>query len=278
MIEIGKFNQLVISRLENKSVFFNGGDFGSIEMLSKEAPASCQVGDTLQLFVHSDGKGKLFATSRIPHAQADDVAFLKCISVGRVGAFLDWGMAKDLLLPFSEQKGKIIEGRSYLVKVFLDESNRLTASMRLDDFIQDEAFYLQQGQQVDLVIAEPTDLGFKAVVNNQFWGLLYSTDVFQRLSKGQKLKGFIKQIRQDRKLDLTLDQSNYSDKVNLTMRAIMEKLEVQQGVMTITDKSSPEEISNHFGVSKKIFKQALGQLYKQRKIIIDSQVIRLVKK
>ena len=195
-----------------------------------------------------------------------------------MGAFLDWGVSKDLLLPFSEQTQKVIEGRSYLVKIFLDENNREVASMVLDDFIQDEAFYLKEGQKVDLIIVDETDLGIKAVVNNEYWGILYNNEIFQKLRKGQKTSGFIKKIRDDNKIDLVLQMEKYTQKVDSVTEKILAKLKSQGGVILINDKSPPEVIYNTFGVSKKVFKQSIGGLYKKRIISIDKQGISLVDK
>jgi predicted RNA-binding protein (virulence factor B family) len=160
----------------------------------------------------------------------------------------------------------------------LDESNRVAASMLLDDFIQEEAFYFKQGQKVDLIIADETDLGYKAVINNEFWGVLYRNEIFQKLRKGQKTVGYIKKIREDNKIDLVLQVAKYTDKVDSVTEKILSKLKTQGGVMLITDKSPPEEIYKFFGVSKKVFKQSIGTLYKKRIISIDKGSISLLDK
>ncbi len=278
MIEIGKFNQLKIIKLYAKEMHLEGGDLGEVLLPLTDAPKESKVGDQLNVFVYVDAKDSLVATTKLPYAQVDDVAWLKCVSVSTVGAFLDWGLAKDLLLPFSEQTSKVVEGRSCLVKVFLDESNRVTASMLLDDFIQEEAFYFKEGQKVDLIIADETDLGYKAVINNEFWGVLYRNEIFQKLRKGQKTVGYIKKIREDNKIDLVLQIAKYTDKVDSVTEKILSKLKTQGGVMLITDKSPPEEIYKFFGVSKKVFKQSIGTLYKKRIISIDKGSISLVDK
>jgi len=278
MIEIGKFNQLKIIKLYAKEIHLDGGDLGEVLLPITDAPKESKVGDQLNVFVYADAKGSLVATIKLPYAQVDDIAWLKCVSVSAVGAFLDWGLAKDLLLPFSEQTSKVVEGRSCLVKIFLDESNRVAASMLLDDFIQEEAFYFKQGQKVDLIIADETDLGYKAVINNEFWGVLYRNEIFQKLRKGQKTVGYIKKIREDNKIDLVLQVAKYTDKVDSVTEKILSKLKTQGGVMLITDKSPPEEIYKFFGVSKKVFKQSIGTLYKKRIISIDNGSISLVDK
>ncbi len=278
MVKIGKFNSLKIIKQYAKDIYLDGGD--SVEILLAKTDASEQytLGDLLNVFVYGDIKDGLQATTQIPYAQLDDVAWLKVKEVNNTGAFLDWGLAKDLLLPYSEQTQKVVEGRSCLVKLFIDESNRITASMLLDDFIQEEAFYFKEGQKVDLVIADETDLGRKAIVNNEFWGVLYKNEIFQRLRKGQKTTGFIKKIRDDNKLDLVLQMAKYADKVDSVTEKILAKLQSQGGVILINDKSHPDEIYKAFGVSKKVFKQSIGGLYKKHIIAIDNTGISLLDK
>ena len=278
MIAIGKFNQLKIIKQHAREVYLDGGESGDILLQATDAPKDCKIGDELNVFVYVDAKDELHATTRIPLAQVDDVAWLKVVSVSQAGAFLDWGLTKDLLLPFSEQTQKVNEGRSYLVKVFLDESNRIAASMVLDDFIQDEAFYLKEGQKVDLIIADETDLGTKAIINNEFWGILYRNELFQKLRKGQKTTGYIKKVREDNKIDLVLQIAKYADKVDSVTEKILFKLKSQGGTMLITDKSPPDVIYSAFGVSKKVFKQSVGTLYKKRIISIDKNSISLIDK
>lgn len=278
MLEIGKFNTLTISKKRDTEVFLDGGELGDILLSEQDVPTTCQVGDSLRVFVYIDGKNQALATTQTPKAQADEVAWLKVVSLSHAGAFMDWGLPKDLLVPFSEQKGKMVEGRFYLVRVFLDENNRIAASMLLNDFIRDEAFYYKDGQAVNLMIAEETELGFKAVVDQQYWGVLYKNEVFQPLQKGQILKGFIKKVRPDHKLDLILSQEKYGQKVDSTSEKILAVLKKHDGYVALTDKSPPEMIYDTFAVSKKVFKQAIGGLYKQRKILIEDKGIRLLAK
>ena len=276
MIEIGKFNRLKITKQYAKEFYLEGDNSEAIQLPISDAPKDSKIGDELNVFIYVDAKDALRATTTIPLAQVDDIAWLKVVSVSHAGAFLDWGLTKDLLLPFSEQTQKVTEGRSYLVKVFLDESNRVAASMVLDDFIEDEAFYLKEGQKVDLVIADETDLGIKAIINNEYWGVLYKNEVFQKLRKGQKTTGYIKKVREDNKIDLVLQIAKYAEKVDSVTEKILAKLESQGGVMLITDKSPPDVIYNMFGVSKKVFKQSIGTLYKKRIITIDKDSISLI--
>jgi hypothetical protein len=277
MIEIGKINRLIISNQRDNQYYLDGGELGEIVLVDIEPSTQRQIGDNLDVFVYIDGKNQTTATSRMPKAQADQVAWLKVVSLSHAGAFMDWGLPKDLLVPFSEQKGKMIEGRSYLVRLFLDESNRIAASMLLDDFIQDEAFYYKDGQAVNLIIADETELGFKAIVDHKYWGVLYKNEIFQPLKKGQTLTGYIKKVRPDHKLDLILSQEKYGQRVDATSGKILAVLEKHGGYIALTDKSPPEMIYDTFGVSKKVFKQAIGGLYKQRRIVIETGGVRLVK-
>jgi len=276
MIEIGKTNALVITEQRDGQFYLDGGELGEIAVAAKEMPAGKRVGDSLSVFVYIDGKNQTVATLQKPLAQVDEVAWLKVVSLSHAGAFLDWGLPKDLLLPFSEQKGKLVEGRSYLVRLFLDENNRIAASMMLDDFIQDEAFYYKDGQAVELIVADFTELGFKVVVDHKYWGVLYKNEVFQPLKRGQKLKGFIKKVRPDRRLDVILSQEKYGQKVDSTAEKVLSVLRKHGGYVALTDKSPPEMIYDTFAVSKKVFKQAIGGLYKQRKIAIEESGIRLL--
>jgi len=278
MIEIGKFNQLKIIKHQDTEIYLDGGDQGEIRLCDADVSQDSKIGDELNVFVYVHIKNALYGTTKTPLAQIGDVAWLKAISVNKVGAFLDWGLDKDLLLPFSEQKEKVFEGSSYLVKIYLDESNRITASMDLDDFIQDEAFYFKEGQKVDLIIADKTDLGYKAVINNGYWGVLYNNEIFQKLTKGQKTTGYIKKIRADNKIDLVLQIAKYTEKVDAVTKKILDKLKSEGGIILVNDKSPPELIYNTFGVSKKVFKQSIGGLYKKRIISINKESISLLDK
>lgn len=276
MIAIGQFNRLKIIKQLGKEYHLDDGQDGVVVLSVNDAPKDCKVGDECNVFVYVDAKDSLQASTKIPLAQVNDVAWLKVVSISHAGAFLDWGLAKDLLLPFSEQTQKVVEGQSCLVKVFLDESNRIAASMMLDDFIQEQAFYLKQGQQVDLVIADETDLGRNVIVNNECWGVLYKNEIFQKLRKGQKTTGYIKKIREDHKIDCVLQVEKYGEKVDSVTEKILAKLKSQGGVILINDKSPPDLIYKTFGVSKKVFKQSIGGLYKKRIISIDKTGISLL--
>ncbi len=275
MLNIGKINTLNVVKKQGPDVYLDNGTSAKVLLADKKSPESCQVGDALDVFIYVDSEGHLAATTKMPLAQVDDIAWLKVVSLNYVGAFLDWGLPKDLLVPFSEQHHEMEVGKSYLVKVFLDDKNRIAATTKIDRFIADESVDFEVGQKVSLIIADKTELGFKAVVNNTHWGLLYQNELFQPLNRGQKLDGYIKQIREDGKIDLNLNQPGYGKVVSLTDN-ILNKLKENNGALMLSDKSPPEAIYSTFGVSKKVFKQAIGALYKKQLINIDKNGIKLV--
>ena len=275
MINIGKINKLKVVKKQGADVYLDNGTSGKVLLADKKMSANCQVGDSLAVFVYVDNEGHLAATTKIPLAQVDDIVWLKVVSLNYVGAFLDWGLPKDLLVPFSEQHHEMEVDRSYLVKVFLDDKNRIAATTKIDRFITDESADFEIGQKVSLIIADKTELGFKAIVNNTHWGLLYQNELFQSLRKGQKLDGYIKKIRDDQKIDLSLHHPGYGKVVSLTDNILI-KLKENDGVLMLSDKSPPEAIYAAFGVSKKVFKQAIGALYKKKLITIDKNGINLV--
>jgi uncharacterized protein len=268
MINIGKINTLNISEQHDTVVYLDGGASGKVLLADKKPPRNCQVGEVLTVFVYLNSEGQLSATTTTPLALVDDIALLKVISLNYVGAFLDWGLPKDLLVPFSEQHHELEVGKSYLVKVFLDEKNRIAATTKIDRFITDEAVDFTVGQKVSLLITDKTELGVKAIINNTHWGMLYGNELFQPLRKGQKLEGYIKQIREDHKIDLSLQQPGYGKVLSLTDNILL-KLKENGGTLMLSDKSPPEAIYAVFGVSKKVFKQAIGALYKKQLITLD---------
>jgi len=195
--------------------------------------------------------------------------------VNHLGAFADWGLSKDLFIPFGEQQHPLRAGAYAVVKVYLDNQGRPTGSTRIDRWIEDTSTALTVGQEVDLLIAEQTELGFKAVINHQFWGLLYSNELYRRIRRGQKTVGFVQRIRDDGKIDLSLNRPGFSEsKIQPIIDAIEAKLRENEGFFALNDKSPPPTIYAEFGVSKKIFKQAVGALYKARKITIEPGGIR----
>ena len=274
MPHIGRYNSLKIKSVLPNYCLLDGGHLGDIAL--QEAGPN-KAGDVINAFIYLDSEGKLVASTKKQLAEVGTVAWLKVVSINDTGAFLDWGLPKDLLLPFSEQRYELKEGSHCLVKIYIDNSNRIAATTRLDKHLLEQAKNYQPGQQVSLVIAEKTELGFKAVVDHQYWGLLYDNEIYQPLKKGQHISGYIKRVRQDGKLDLSLQQAGYG-KIDEVTEKILEKLRQNNGHMLISDKSSPEAIKAVFGISKKVFKQAIGALYKKRIITIETSGIKINEK
>ena len=203
------------------------------------------------------------------------VAWLKVVDVNDLGAFVDWGLSKDLFIPFAEQQHPLRPGSFTLVKIYLDNQGRPAGSTRIDRWIEDTTSELSAGQQVELLIAEQTELGFKAIINHQFWGVLYSNELYRRVRKGQIVEGYIQRIRDDGKIDLTLNQPGFSaSKIEVVARDIENNLHANSGFLALNDKSPPPDIYAAFGVSKKVFKQAVGALYKAQKITIEAGGLR----
>ena len=276
MIEIGKLNTLTVLKIVDHGIYLDGEHLGEILMPERYVPDNCRVGESIEAFIYLDSADLLIATTEKPYVMVGECAYLKVVDVNQAGAFLDWGLPKDLLVPYSEQISPLKIGQSYTVLVYLDENtNRIAATQKLDTYLSEEAKYFKPEQAVDLLIFGKTELGYKAVINNTHIGLIYKNEVFQTLIHGEKLKGFIKTIREDRKIDLCLQLPGKDARDDLNTR-ILEHLKKNDGVSTLTDKSSPEDIYQCFAVSKKNYKKAIGKLYKKRLILIEEDKITLV--
>lgn len=278
MVEIGRINKLTIKRKLDYGAHLDGGESGDILLPKKYVPKKCQPGDEVEVFVYVDREERLRATTQKPYVTVGQFAKLRVVANSSSGAYLDWGLQKDLLVPKREQHAKMEEGKSYVVFVFLDKkTNHITASSKLDKFLDLQSPNYDEGEEVDLFICYKTDLGYKAVVNNSHWGMVYKNEVFQKLHIGQQLKGYIKIIREDLKIDISLQQSGYQRVDNIS-QSILKTIKDLGGSIAVTDKSPPEDIYSLFGVSKKTFKKAIGALYKKKLIIIDTNGIKLAQK
>lgn len=277
MAEIGKTNQLQVLRvLESGGLILDGENLGEILMSGRYASKDAKPGDTIEAFLMNDPEGRLVATNVRPYAEVGEFAALRVASVTRIGAFLSWGLPKDLFVPFREQKIEMQEGRTYIVRIYLDEaSGRIAASSKLDKFLDRTPAIYKTGSKVKLMICDKTDLGFKAIVQGKHWGILFYNEVFQPLERGQKIDGFIKQVRPDGKIDLCLQKPGIGKVKDLT-DVILEHIKSQGGFMPVTDKTPPEEIYRLFGVSKKTYKMAIGALYKKRIITFENNGTKLV--
>ncbi|MAD16057.1 MAG: GntR family transcriptional regulator [Alteromonadaceae bacterium] len=277
MLQIGKFNSLNVIKQVPFGFYLDGGDDGEVLLPTKFAAEDCKIGDICHVFIYHDSDSRLIATTQTPLAEVDECAFLKVVSVNNVGAFLDWGIDKDILVPYSEQDFPMAEGVSYVVFVYFDdETGKVAASTRLRDFLFEEGQNFAPKQEVDLLICGRTDMGYKAVINGSHLGLIFKDEVFKPLRMGERTTGFIKRIREDNKIDLCFQFHDDGARKDLAEQ-IIDDLEAHGGISTLTDKSSAQEISKRFNVSKNVYKKALGALYKQKRILLDKSKITLIK-
>ena len=277
MIEIGHSYNLEVIKEVDFGVYLNADELGEVLLPGRYVGDDLTVGDFIEVFLYLDTEDRPVATTETPKAQVGEFAYLQVVDTTNVGAFLDWGLEKDILVPFAEQHRPMEKAQSYLVYLYIDEQDgRIVASSKIDKFLDDEKPHnFKQNQAVDLIIANSTDLGYKAIVNHSHWGVLYKNEVFQRLSFGQSIKGFIKNVRPDRRIDLSLQGGQETrDKYS---KVILKYLKKNDGFAAVHDKSDPKLISDLFGMSKKAFKRSIGGLYKQRVISIESDGIRLLK-
>ena len=276
MVEVGRFNKLEVVKEVDFGVYLDGDDLGTILLPARYVPEDCEIGDWLNVFLYFDSEDLLIATTETPKVEVGRCEMLKVIDINNAGAFMDWGLPKDLLVPYSEQDKPMEEGYSYVVYVFHDkDSDRIAASTRLQNHLEEESVWLKPRQAVDLLIAGRTDLGYKAVINDKFLGLIFRGDAFRPLRIGERLPGFIKSIRSDGKIDLVISQATLQGDHDLGEQ-IIQHLQASGGQSTLTDKSAPEEIYAAFKVSKKKYKQALGTLYKSKRVLLKPGVVELV--
>ena len=277
MAKIGQKNLLEVIKIVPHGAYLQGGWLGEILLPKRFVPEDCEEGDPINVFVYLDSEDRFIATTEKSKAQVGEVAFLKVIEVNKVGAFLDWGLPKDLLVPFNQQQTTMEEGKSYLVYVYTDEeTHRIAASSKLNKFIERHPENYEKGQEVQLMINAMTDIGYSAVIDHKDWGVLFYSDVVKPLTIGQRVNGFIKGVRDDGKIDLSLQSPNHDNKVDDLSLRIMNMLENQDGFLALSDKSPPKQIYDIFGVSKKSFKMTLGAMYKKRLITLEKEGIRLV--
>lgn len=277
MVNPGKINTLKVVKEVDFGLYLDGHNFGEVLMPKRYVSKDLKPGDDVEVFLYFDSEDRLVATTETPLAQTEEFAYLKVKEVAKPGAFLDWGVMKDLLVPFREQRTEMQAGSKYLVYIYLDHvTQRIVASSRLERFLDNVPHDYEPNQEVDLLIWEKTPLGYKAIINGLHTGLLYENEVFQVLNPGMKLKGYIKAVREDEKIDLALQKAGM-EHVDATSAMILEKLKSRGGFIEANDNTSPESIKHMFGISKKVFKKAIGQLYKSRLITIEDKGIRLVK-
>ncbi|MCP3952792.1 MAG: GntR family transcriptional regulator [Desulfobacterales bacterium] len=278
MADIGRINTLTVKKKADAGALLDGGLTGEILLPKKYVSRRCKPGDTLDVFVYVDREKRLQATLKKPYATVGQVAQLQVVATSVAGAYLDWGLDHDLFVPRGEQPVLMEKGEAHVVFLFLDErTRRVTASSRLDQFLGLSPPEYDVDAVVDLFICEQSDLGYKAVVDNTHWGFIYKNEVFQELKPGQQLKGYIKSIRPDLKIDIRLQQSG-TQGIDTIANSILQVIANHGSRLAVTDKSPPDKIYALFGVSKKRFKKAIGALYKRRLITIGDSGISLSKK
>jgi len=276
IVQIGIYNHLKVIKKVDFGVYLEGGKFGEVLLPARYVPGGCKIGDIIEVFLYKDSEDRIIATTEKPYAKVGEFAFLKAAEVSQFGAFLDWGLMKDLLVPFREQRENQMEkGKSYLVRICLDEkTERIFGSARLEKFLGKEPVSFKEKEEVDLIIYGKNDLGFRAIINGSHIGLVYKNEVFVPLEIGQRIKGYIKKIKEDGKIDLCLQKEGYQ-KIDGIAEDILDKLKKSGGFIALTDKSAPELVYGTFGISKKTYKKSIGALFKKRLITITDDGIRL---
>ncbi|WP_299819579.1 S1-like domain-containing RNA-binding protein [uncultured Pontibacter sp.] len=279
MVALGDYNELEIAREVDFGVYLTSED-GDILLPMKYIPEGARVGDKIRVFIYRDSEDRMIATNLTPYATVGQFACLTCTDVTPFGAFLDWGLEKDLLVPLNNQKNKMQVGKKYCVYLYLDDaSDRVVATSKLGKFLQNENVELTEGEEVQLLVASFTDLGIKVIINNAYMGMLYRNEVFKDLRIGDTATGYITHIRSDNKIDVSLRKPGTSLKAESdeASEKIMRLLRQGSGWLPISDSSTPEDIYKLLGMSKKTFKRAIGGLYKAGAITISEDSIRLTK-
>lgn len=277
MIDLGRYNQLKVVKKVDFGMYLDGGEDGEILLPTKYIPQGTRVGDVLNVFLYLDQEERLIATTQEPLAQVGDFAYLEVAWVNEYGAFLNWGLMKDLFVPFREQKLKMRKGQKYIVHVHEDaESYRIMASAKVEHYLSKEKPTYKSGEEVNILIWQHTDLGYKVIVDNTYAGLLYTNEIFQHIEVGMRLSAYVKQVREDGKIDIRLQQQAKTLVPDFSTE-LLQYIKDNGGYTALNDKSDAQLIYDTFGVSKKIFKKAVGDLYKKRLITLTEKGIEVVK-
>lgn len=275
MIKVGDYNMLTVERLVEPGAYLNDGADG-ILLPKRFMPKDLKRGDEVSAFIYHDSEGRLIATTQKPLGIVGDIVLLKVVSLTPHGAFLDWGLMKDIFVPKSKQRSHMYVNERYLVKIYIDEkTGRVAATEKIDPFLSNEELTVKLKDEVDLVVYRRSDIGYVVIINNLHTGVIHFSDVFRDLEPGDKLKGFIKFITPENKIDVVPGKAGY-EKVNDEAGKILQLLDDNNGYLPYNDKSNPDDIYAFFGMSKKTFKMTLGNLYKSRKIDITTSGIKLV--
>ncbi len=276
MLKIGNYNILEVVKLVDFGVYLDGGNGLEILLPTRYIESPLHVGDKIEVFIYTDSEDRLIATTLRPLATVGEFAFLRVQQVNKIGAFVDCGLAKDILVPFREQKMRMIQGRSYLVYLYLDDaSKRIAASSKIEKFLNNTYPEYRKGQKVQALVYRKNEIGYNVIVNNLHSGMIYDNEIFSNINIGDYVTAYIKNVRDDGKIDLTLSDK-IENRIEILSGRILKYMEINNNRLEINDNSSPEEIKAIFGCSKKDFKKAIGYLYKSRKIKIEYDIISLI--
>ncbi len=276
MAELGRVNRLKIIRTVEFGVYLDAQNLGEILMPIRYVPSGSKEGDEVEVFISLDSEDRLIATTDKPVAMVGEFGYMEVVGVSQYGAFVDWGLMKDLFVPFREQKLKMEQGRSYLIRVYIDkETNRIAGSGRIERFLDNTPPDFEVGQEVDLYIYSESEMGFSAIINNTHTGILYHSELFKVVRKGMRTKGFIKKIREDDKIDLSLEPIGYKKKIDDLSQRVIDALAKSNGFLALSDKTDPDMIYNALDMSKKNFKKSIGSLFKAGLITISDEGIKL---
>lgn len=279
MVKIGKTSTLEIIKFTDQGAYLDGGPYGEILLPNRYVPANFAEGDDVDVFVHFDSEDRIVASTDFPAVMVDQFGYLQVVGVSPFGAFLDWGLPKDLFVPFREQTVKMEKGKWYVVRVYVDNvTGRIAASAKYKKFLTQDGVDFQEGDEVDLMIANRTDLGYDAIINQLHLGIIYSNEVFKPIRSGDKMVGYVKKIREDGKIDLRLERDGYQRVDDVTEVILLKLRSSEHLFLPFSDHSDTEDIKESFGMSKKTFKKAIGALYKQKLISIEPEGIRLAAK
>ena len=277
MVKLGQYNELPVCKFVDFGLYLDGGEGLEILMPKRYMPAEAKEGDVLKVFVYQDAEARLIATNEHPYATVGQIAHLKINSVNQVGAFADWGTSKELLIPHREQAQKMEEGRRYLIYIYIDEvSGRIAGTSKLDKYLDNVPPTYENNEEVEAMVWKPTPLGYKVIINHKHTGLIYKNQIFKEIHIGERLRAWVKGVREDEKIDLSLQPLGYRQMIDPAEATILKALHLHGGFMPLTDHSTPELISFELQMSKKTFKKAIGALYKQQRILIKDNGIELL--
>lgn len=276
-MEIGKVNNLTVAQETDEGFVFIDSSDDTALLPHAYVTNDINTGDELDVFVHVNKEGDLVVSLSIPHLQIGEYALLQAKEVNDFGAFMDWGLPNELLIPFNQQSEEIIPGDWYVVFLLKDlKTGRLIGSTKHEQFLEYDDINLENGQEVDLMLYNRTDLGMNAIINNLYQGLVFESDIHKHITLGDKIKGYVKNIREDGKIDLALEPIGFRQSIDANSKVILDLLNANGGLLRLTDKSSPEEIKDQVGLSKKAFKRAIGGLYKQKIVLLENDGIKLL--